>query len=65
MNDLHRLANELAKLSSINEGLLKVKENEMHEIEKKMEAVDLSLISEIESHAKELEQVLIEIAQTI
>ncbi|MCO4798577.1 MAG: hypothetical protein KC484_05160 [Colwelliaceae bacterium] len=65
LNDLNHLANELAKLSSVNEKLLRIKELEIHEIEKKMEAVDLSLIGEIEIHAKELEQVLIEIAQTI
>ncbi|MEW6991351.1 hypothetical protein AADZ91_11745 [Colwelliaceae bacterium 6441] len=65
MANLHRLADELAQLSSINNQMMKMKALEIQQNEKAMMQVDLSLISQIETHANELEQVLVEIAESI
>ena len=64
MHDIANVAAELSKLSSINEQLVQQKQLEMQDIEAKMAAVDLSLITELETYAKELEQVLVAIAET-
>lgn len=64
MHDISNLAAELAKLSSINEQLVQQQQLEMQYIEEEMAAVDLSLVSDLEIFAKELEQVLVEIAQS-
>lgn len=64
-SELHRFASEMIKLSAINEAILKQKEQEMHQIEQQLNAVDFSLINDIENHAKALEQVLLEIAEQI
>jgi len=65
MGDLHRIADELAKLTHINEKLIHQKENELREVEEQLHSVDLSLIKDIEKHARALESVLIEIAEQI
>ena len=65
LSDLHTLAAELEKLSSINEGVLAKSEFEMEQLEHQMDKVDLSMVNELEQHAREFEQVLVAIAEEI
>ncbi|WP_206484382.1 hypothetical protein [Thalassotalea sp. G2M2-11] len=65
MQDLAVISAELSKLALIDEALIKQQEQEMAKIEQQFDAVDLSIIKEIEIQAAKLESVLIDIAKEL
>ena len=62
VRDMKRVADELAKLSQINQTLLQQHVAAVKDIEVDVKKIDLSMLDDINRHAKALEAVLIEIA---
>lgn len=62
MNSLHRMADKLANISKVNQTLLKQHEIAAQALKRKVDAMDMSYIDDVQIHAKALESVLIEIA---
>lgn len=64
-NELEKLAYQLEKLTEVNEQDIHRKEVEMLEIEQQIQAMDNQHLAEMEIHSKQLETVLLEIAEEL
>ncbi|NMP31143.1 hypothetical protein HII17_06160 [Thalassotalea sp. M1531] len=64
-NDLEKAMRELELSTRANEIALRAKELELDKLDDKLEAIDLSMVEEIEQHADEYEAVLMEIAKEL
>lgn len=65
MSELHRIADELAKLTKVSQKAIQQKQSEIHKLQQQVHKVDLSLVDDIEQQADELKETLVEIAQTL
>ncbi|GLX77277.1 hypothetical protein tinsulaeT_06170 [Thalassotalea insulae] len=65
LQDLSTIAQQLTSLANLDDELMQQKQKEMAVLEQQLDAVDWSLVDDIERHANALEQVLITIAKEI